>query len=136
MSYHTQRRVEFRETDAAGIAHFSTFFGWMESAEHEALRSLEMSVMPGDGNDISWPRVSSKCDFKNPIRFEEIADIEVRITRLGEKSVTYEFEISCQDRPVATGSMTSVCCRLSDKGIESISIPEDIRQRLQKLTDD
>ena len=33
-----RRRVEFRDTDAAGIAHFSTFFVWMESAEHELLR--------------------------------------------------------------------------------------------------
>ncbi|WP_231612238.1 acyl-CoA thioesterase [Novipirellula galeiformis] len=44
--YTTQRRVEFRDTDAAGIVHFSAFFPLMESAEHEMLRSLGISVMP------------------------------------------------------------------------------------------
>ena len=33
-----QRRVEFSETDAAGIVHFSNFFRYMEGAEHAFLR--------------------------------------------------------------------------------------------------
>ncbi|MEL7264077.1 MAG: hypothetical protein AAFP69_04590, partial [Planctomycetota bacterium] len=39
-----QRRVEFRDTDAAGIVHFSAFFPFMETAEHAFLRSLGLSV--------------------------------------------------------------------------------------------
>jgi len=34
------RRVEFNETDAAGIVHFSNFFRYMESVEHAFFRSL------------------------------------------------------------------------------------------------
>ncbi|MCG8653286.1 MAG: hypothetical protein MI861_25835, partial [Pirellulales bacterium] len=40
MTFSTKRRVEFRDTDAAGIVHFSAFFPMMEAAEHEMLRSL------------------------------------------------------------------------------------------------
>jgi 4-hydroxybenzoyl-CoA thioesterase/acyl-CoA thioester hydrolase len=43
-AFHTARRVEFRDTDAAGIMHFSTFFNRMEEAEHELLRTLGTSV--------------------------------------------------------------------------------------------
>ncbi len=32
------RLVEFYETDLAGITHFSNFYRWMESAEHDFLR--------------------------------------------------------------------------------------------------
>ena len=39
-----RRRVEFRDTDAAGIAHFSAFFFWMESAEHELLRAAGVAA--------------------------------------------------------------------------------------------
>src|SRR3984893_8862096 len=46
--YRTTRRVEFRDTDAAGIAHFSAFFFYMESVEHEFLRSLGLSVVSED----------------------------------------------------------------------------------------
>ena len=41
--YRTTRRVEFRDTDAAGIVHFSAFFFYMESVEHEFLRQPTFS---------------------------------------------------------------------------------------------
>ena len=38
------RRVEFCDTDMAGIVHYSNFFRYMEVAEHEFFRSLGFSV--------------------------------------------------------------------------------------------
>jgi phenylacetate-CoA ligase len=56
--YHTKRRVEFAETDMAGIVHFANFFRYMETTEHEFLRSLGLSVHATiDGRTISWPRI-------------------------------------------------------------------------------
>ena len=44
-SFQTHRRVEFCETDMAGIVHFSNFYKWMEQAEHEFFRSLGLSIV-------------------------------------------------------------------------------------------
>ena len=131
----THRRVEFRDTDAAGIAHFSVFFPWMEQAEHEALRHLGLSVMNRDASHtISWPRVSSSCDFRRPVRFEDQVRIEVRVAELGEKSVTYVFEFSCQEQSVATGRITAVCCRLEPGGgFTSTPIPASVADRLRQM---
>lgn len=41
-----ERRVEFCETDAAGIAHFSSLAIYMEQAEHALIRSVGISVYP------------------------------------------------------------------------------------------
>ena len=41
----TTRRVEFCDTDMAGIVHFSTFYKWMEQAEHDYFRSLGLSIV-------------------------------------------------------------------------------------------
>ena len=132
----TQRRVEFRDTDAAGIAHFSVFFAWMEQAEHEALRQLGMSVVQRDGErTLSWPRVAASCDFLSPVRFEDELRIEVRVEELGDKSVTYAFDFSCQGRPVASGRITAVCCLLDDHGgLSSVAIPPRIADRLRQLS--
>jgi len=87
-----RRRVEFRDTDAAGIMHFSMFFVYMEQAEHELLRSLGLSVLEHDASGaISWPRVAVACDYRQPLRFEDEFEIEVSISRMGEKSVTSAF---------------------------------------------
>jgi 4-hydroxybenzoyl-CoA thioesterase/acyl-CoA thioester hydrolase len=128
-----RRRVEFRDTDAAGIAHFSVFFVWMEESEHEALRHLGMSVMEA-GVDYSWPRVSAQCDYKSPLFFEEELEIWVRVAKLGKKSVTYEFDFQCGDRQVAVGRLTTVCCLLGGERILTpMAIPADVAERLGRL---
>lgn len=131
-SFTTTRRVDFRDTDAAGIMHFSVFFTAMESAETEFLRSRGLSVIMHDpAGEIGWPRVSVRCDYKSPVRFEDEYQIAVRTTRIGGKSVTYEFTFTHDDRQVAVGEMTSVCCRMNDAAPISIPIPDWILLRLR-----
>jgi YbgC/YbaW family acyl-CoA thioester hydrolase len=131
--FRTTRMVEFAETDMAGIAHFSTFFRWMEAAEHAFLRSRGLSVaMEWEGTHLGFPRVSASCDYVRPLRFEDVMDIEVRLVRLGTKSLSYEIEFILDGQRVALGKLTAVCCKVvaGPEKIASIEIPESIRQRL------
>ncbi|MCA9123038.1 MAG: acyl-CoA thioesterase [Planctomycetaceae bacterium] len=124
--FHYHRRVEFCETDAAGIAHFSAYFQYMEQAEHAFLRHLGTSVhTQDDSGAISWPRVSASCDYTGPVRFEDVLDVCVRIERLGTKSITYSFDFSLHEIRVATGKLTAVCCRIKrDAPPTSMPIPD------------
>jgi 4-hydroxybenzoyl-CoA thioesterase/acyl-CoA thioester hydrolase len=128
-----QRRVEFCETDAAGIAHFSAFFQYMEQAEHALLRHVGTSVVVEDEEGtISWPRVSASCDYTGSVRFEDLMEVVVRVERLGTKSVGYSFDFRLQDETVATGKMTTVCCRIKRDGPpESITIPPWLVEQLR-----
>jgi acyl-CoA thioester hydrolase len=131
--FHTSRLVEFHDTDMAGIMHFASFFVYMESAEHELLRSLGLSVHHTlDEEHISFPRVSAKCDYTSPARCEEILDIDVSVTRIGAKSVTYEFHLTTAGREVAVGTMTAVCCRVAP-GHAPVSgpIPDEVVEKLK-----
>lgn len=131
--FHTTRRVEFRETDAAGIAHFSAFLCYMEQAEHDLLRTLDWSVMMphADTGYLSWPRVHVECDFQGTVQFEDVLDISVHISRLGARSVTYVFQFTCQGRQIASGKTIAVCCHVgTDRSLESIDIPPVLRERL------
>ena len=130
-----ERRVEFADTDMAGILHFSSYFRYVEEAEHAFLRSVGLSVYETvDSNVVSWPRVSASCDFHRPARFAEILRIGVSVEKLGTKSIHYRFSIAVDDRPVATARMVAACCRLSDEhGIEAIAIPASIRARLESV---
>ncbi len=133
--FRAQRRVEFRDTDAAGIVHFSVFFTYMEAAEHAMLRSVDLSVVQKDPEGtITWPRVAARADYQSAIRFEDLVDIEVHVSRLGQKSVTYEFAFSCAGRQVATGEITAVCCRLHGDGtLSSMAVPPDIAAKLRSF---
>ncbi len=121
--FHTSRLVEFSDTDMAGIMHFSAFFRYMEAAEHELLRSLGMSVYAEiDGQLVSFPRVAAKCEFHSPAKCEDVLEIDVTVERVGTKAVTYRFQFSLAGRDVASGQMTSVCCRI-EHGTAPVSIP-------------
>lgn len=136
--FQTQRRVEFRDTDAAGIVHFSVFFAYMEAAEHEFLRHLGLSVISQhESKTISWPRVAARCDYRQSIRFEQVFAIDVWVRRIGTKSVTYGFRFHMNDATIAEGEVTAVCCEIphgdSIKPLKPvpIAIPDSFRQKLQ-----
>ena len=60
--FRMSRRVEFVETDAAGIAHYSSFYHYMEEAEHAFLRSIGRSIIMYDDNGrLGFPRVETQC---------------------------------------------------------------------------
>ena len=125
------RRVQFAETDMAGIAHFANFFRWMEEAEHAMFRAAGLSVqMQLDGMEISWPRVSVGCEFVRPVRFEDELSLGLRVVRLGDKSINLEVEFTKGGERVALGKSTSVCCEVGNGMMRSIAIPPAIRDKL------
>lgn len=104
----------------------------MEAAEHAFLRSLGLSVvMEYEGISLGFPRVSATCDYLRPARFEDVLDFAVRLTRIGTKSLNYEIDIELRGEVVAKGKLSVVCCKVQPHGIESIAIPDSLRERLQ-----
>ncbi len=127
------RRIDYSDTDMGGIVHFSRFFVFMETAEHEFLRALGTNVdKQVDGRRVSWPRVSASCDYRAPARFGEVLEVKVRVNRRGVKSMTYGFEFRRGDTLIAEGETTAVCCVMhADRAPEPIEIPEWFTQALE-----
>src|SRR5262249_8294044 len=132
--FRTTRHVEFVDTDMAGIVHFSNYFRFMEAAEQEFLRSLNLSVkMDWEGQTISFPRVSANCDYQRPARFDDVLDIAVWIVKSTGKSVSYAFEFARDGDLLVRGHLGCVCCRIRpDHRLESIEIPPTFRAILDQ----
>lgn len=132
MEFAITHRVQFSETDLAGVVHFSNYFRMMEEVEHAFFRELGMSVsMELQQMHVSWPRVSAACDYLAPIRFEDQVELKLRVIRIGEKSLTYEVEFLAGGKKSAVGKITSVCCHITKQGMQAIVIPPEIRSKLQ-----
>jgi YbgC/YbaW family acyl-CoA thioester hydrolase len=129
-----RRRVEFCDTDMAGMMHFANYLRFMESAECEFWRSIGLSVAWQTGGErLGFPRVSASCDYARPARFEDVLDIMVTVKAIGTKSVTFGFEFARSGEVLARGTISAVCCRATRPGqaLESIPIPDDIRAKLE-----
>ena len=126
------RQVQFAETDMGGIVHFSSFFRYMEEAEHHFLQSLGLSVVMNlEGKKLGMPRVSAKCDFHHPARFQDTLQIFVKLQRLGTSSLSYTIDIKKGELLLATGNIVAVLCELNDQlPPKSIPIPQFMRDLL------
>jgi YbgC/YbaW family acyl-CoA thioester hydrolase len=132
--YSLHRRVHFYETDAAGIVHFSTFFRYLEEAEHALWRAAGISIAERDAA-IGWPRVSASFEYLRPLRFEQEFEILIRIAEIGLKKIRYDCVITSAGEKVAAGKMTIVCVtRRPNEPMKSAPIPANIASRFQVAT--
>lgn len=132
------RRIEFAETDMAGIVHFANFFRMMESTEHEFFRSLGFSIhREEDGTTIGWPRVSVSCDYSRPLRFEDEVEIHLLVAEVRSRSIRYEFIFRkvADGLEVARGTVATVCATVEKATgkLVAVPIPERIRAKITAL---
>lgn len=130
------RRVEFSDTDLAGIMHYANFFRFMETAEHGFYRSLGFSVvMPATDPRLGWPRVRAECDFRKPLRFEDMVEIHLLVAEKRNKAITYQFRFrKLNDEPVvevARALITIVCVAHQDGKMSAVPIPAEIGSRIE-----
>jgi len=128
------RRVEFHETDAAGLMHFSNFYRWMEVCEHDWFRATGLAMMSVavDGVRRGWPRREASCGFVRPLRCGDLVRVTGSVVEVGAMSVGYEFVFE-KDRAgkwteVARGRMTTVHVRQDAEGrMEAETVPAGVR---------
>jgi acyl-CoA thioester hydrolase len=131
LDFTLRRRVEFADTDMAGIVHFSRYFHYMEAAEHAFFRSLGFSIAE-KGSGIGWPRVEVSCEYLAPLRFEDELDIHLLVTQKRSKSLSYEFRLvkvaPGLEVEVARGKMTVVCVAMDPEtgAMKATPIPESL----------
>jgi acyl-CoA thioester hydrolase len=119
-----RRRVEWRDTDAAGIYHWTTVFRLAEVAE----ASLHTALGIADFTFGATPRVAVRATFRRPLRFNDRVDVELAVEALGRTSIEYRLRLSSDGSDVAEGSVTGV---LVDRGNgHAIPWPDDVRARL------
>ena len=134
-----ERRVEFSDTDMAGIMHFANFFRFVESAEHAFFRSIDWSVHSADGDKrAGWPRVNVSGDFFKPARYQEVLKVRLRIEEIGNSSFRYGFFVfgqgSPDDQPIAAGSFSNLYVELDrwTGKMRKCPIPSELRKLLEK----
>ena len=130
-----RRRVNFYETDLAGIVHFSCFFRYMEEAEHALWREAGLTIARA-GEETGFPRVAASCDFHAPLRFEDEFEVWVRVARITRRTLYYTFVMTRGETKIATGSTTVACVRKSpNEPMKAIDLPAEVVARFAVASD-
>lgn len=88
--------VRFADVDHAGIVYYPRFFHFFHLAFEELWRArigarAYSQLIDRDG--VGFPAVHAECDFKGPLAFGDIAEIELGVARLGARSITFRYRV-------------------------------------------
>jgi YbgC/YbaW family acyl-CoA thioester hydrolase len=121
-----RRRVQFPETDASGIVHFTNFFKYVEEAEHAMWRAAGTSINQHH-RGIGWPRIAASFEFRKPLRFEDEFDVHLRVAATTSKTIRYAATLRKDGDVHAEGSLTIICVRrVAGEPIKAMDIPADL----------
>ena len=133
------RRIEFSETDMAGLVHFSNFFKYMETAERDFFEAAGLDLInTKPGEVVGWPRERAECKFSAPLRFGETIDIHLAVKSMKDRSIDYQFRIFRRNpdgtrTQAGKGHMTTILTELSDAGtLRSIELTEAVRSKISE----
>ena len=123
-------RVAFHETDAAGIAHFTSYFLYAEEAETAALASL--GIFTEDSlRRYAFPRVQAGAEYSRSLRFHEEYEVHASLQRLGNSSLHWLFDIRSHGESCARVQLVSARRHAADGSAAPYSDVE--RDALQRL---
>jgi len=127
--YTLRRRVHFYETDTAGIVHFSTYFRYMEEAEHALWREAGLTIAKSR-TGVGYPRIATSFEYHRPLRVEDEFDVCIKVVAKSEKTMRYQCVLTKGDETIATGTLTIVCVSTAEgQPMKAIPFPPDVAAR-------
>jgi len=119
-----RRRIEWMDTDAAGIYHWTTAFRLAEAAE----AAMHTALGIADFTFGATPRVAVSASFTQALRFNELVDVELAVAAIGRTSVEYRLTITSDGAPAVDGSLKA--CLIDRETGRATPWPDEIREAL------
>ena len=132
--------VRFADVDHAGIVYYPLYYHYFHIAFEELFRvrmGAESYLQLLDVERIGFPAVRAECDYRSPLRFGDLAETEVALERLGNKSVTLRYRVHKVSgvRTLAAEGLV-VCAVIDLDAFRAVAIPEELRRLFLELAED
>jgi len=133
--------VRFADVDHAGIVYYPRFFHLFHVAFEELWRARMGPAAYAaliDRERVGFPAVRAECTFEAPLRFGDDAEIEVAISRMGAKSITFAYRVyrAADARPRTLCAQGQVVCAVVDLArFVAVAVPERVAEMLRDLVE-
>ena len=87
-AFSVRTRVAFSDTDAQGVVYYGRYNPYFDLARAEWLRSLGLLHRDTFGEFVMR---ANDVEYFAPARFDDELEIHVRVARIGQTSMTFEF---------------------------------------------
>jgi acyl-CoA thioester hydrolase len=123
-----RQEVVYRDLDRHGHVNNAVYSTWLETARLAYLKEV-CDVDPGDELGIVVAELA--ITFRSPVSLGELVEVGVRVPRVGEKSLVFEYELRApEERLVAEATTTHVA--FDDARGRSVAVPEAWRRQIER----
>ncbi|MED4988045.1 thioesterase family protein [Parageobacillus toebii] len=132
-----QFKVNWGDTDAAGIVFYPNFYKWMDQATHHYFSKLGFSTWKLFHEDYTGiPIVEAKCRFQSPLFFEDEVCVKSAIVELRDKVFKIQHQFFKGEQMIAEGYEIRVWANFKNGKPKAVPIPDEIREKMKKASSD
>jgi acyl-CoA thioester hydrolase len=129
MITHTEKmRVNWVDTDASGLIHYTAALRYFEIVEHALMRKLLGTNLPR-ARGFGLPRVHVECEYRAPLHFPDEFQCTASVLGVGRSSVTYGYEARKNGVLCLEGKIVAVA---TDADGRSMPIPDEFRAAFER----
>ena len=124
----TKIRVRWMECDGQGIVYNGAYLGYLEIGQAEYYRNLGFAIyiIPQSGY-FDFVVVKSTQEFKAPAKVDEIIELHVRVSNIGNTSLTLNLEIYAEGNDRLLTSIETVYVGYDTATESTRPVPDAIR---------
>ena len=125
----TKIRVRWMECDGQGIVYNGAYLGYLEIGQAEYYRNLGFAIyiIPQSGY-FDFVVVKSTQEFKAPAKVDEIIEVYVRVSNIGNTSLTLNLEIYAEGNDRLLTSIETVYVGYDTATESTRPVPDAIRE--------
>jgi acyl-CoA thioester hydrolase len=126
-NFNHKLRVRFGETDMQGIVFNGNYLTYYDVAWTEYFRALGLDYKKMIETGLDTVLARTTMEFKAPAHFDEVLEVHVRVSSIGNTSLNFEFEIYREGEDQLIGSASSLYVCIDPKTLRPVRAPDDLR---------
>lgn len=128
-----QLRVNWGDTDKAGIVYYPNYFKWFDIAGHQFFRSIGLPPAElAEKRQIILPMLDVRCTFEHPLYYDDIITIKTAVAEINNKTIKLSHEVYRGDTRTGYGYELRGWVKETEGRIAAVPIPEDVQEILRQ----
>ena len=126
--------VQWGDMDAFGHVNNTRYLAWFESARIALFQRLGVAT-GNTGRGVGPILATTTCDYVVPVVWPATMVVTTRVSKVGETSVTQEYEVRDAATPEKLYAKGSSVIVMFDYGAgKKVRVPDDVRGAIERLS--
>jgi acyl-CoA thioester hydrolase len=117
-------RVYYEDTDCGNVVYYANYLRYMERSRTEYLRERGIDLCAYQAKGLLFAVVEANVKYRRPAKYNDLLEVESRVTETTSVSITFETLIDNQSRERLVEGLVKLVC-ISAEG-KARRIPAEI----------